>query len=107
MFLQKLRKMKLMEESILNVNTTKMAIHSEVHFLTSTSQLLNQMLRTLIINQSSHPKIYWKWKPKQTKCFINMQSCIMTMISGPQYTFSILIRTDLVVAGWLKRVSDN
>ena len=107
MFLQSLHKTMLMEESSLNVNTTKMVIHSEVHFPTNTSQQLNQMPKTLTISQSSRPKIYWKWKPKQMKCFINMQSCIMTMISGPQSTFSILIQTDLVAAGWLKRVSDN
>tara|TARA_B110000977_G_scaffold193787_1_gene269288 strand:- start:465 stop:776 length:312 start_codon:yes stop_codon:yes gene_type:complete len=97
----------LMEESILNVNITKMAIHSEAHGLINISQLLNQMLKTLTISQSSHPKIFWKWKPKQMKCSTNMRSCIMIMISTPQSTFSILIQMDLVAAGWLKRVSDN
>ena len=104
---QKLHKMMLMEESILNANTTKTVTHSEAHFLINTSQLLSQMPKTQTTSQSSRPKIYWKWKLKQMKCFINMQSCIMTMISGPQSTFSILIQTDLVAAGWLKRVSDN
>ena len=99
MFFQRLRKTMLMEESILNVNIIKMVIHLEAHGLINTSQQLNQMLKTQTTSQSSHPKIYWRWKRKQMKCFINMQNCIMTMISGHQSTFLILILMDLVAAG--------